>query len=188
MSLNVRREAAATAEAHPSITVAVVVERKAQPNRWEAYAHRVVEVTPDQSPFGAQTRLLHDDGKQSRWLYPGFTVALYADECKGYFLNLTSGAPAWFVSWRPAADPAIIEVTAVSLSYIEADRRMAADEFVEVLPLAPEIAEWLQAFTNANFVPDGPQRLRAQSFLSPQERARRAKGHDQDPAGDASRG
>jgi Protein of unknown function (DUF3305) len=66
-------------------------------------------------------------------------------------------------------------VRAVSLSYIVADRWLSADEKVDALPLPPELCEWLRVFTNEHFVPDGPKRQRAQSFVSPQERERRAK-------------
>lgn len=160
---------------HPSIRVAVVMEREAAPNRWEDWRFRLAEVVPDESPFGSAPRRLHDDGRLSRWLYPGIALELRADECKGYFLNLTSGRPSWFVSWRPQDDdPSMIEVSMVSVSYIEADRRMTAEEQVESVPLPDELCEWLREFTNANFVPDMPRKVRAQSFLSPEERERQA--------------
>jgi hypothetical protein len=160
----------------PSITVAVVMERIAQPNRWEDWQHRVVEVIADDQAFGTELRLLHDDGKTSQWLHPGFEVALYADECKGYFLNLTSGAPVWFVPWRTEeSDPSLARPAQVSLSYIVADRWLSADEKVDKVPLPPELCEWLRQYTNANFQPDEPRRQRAQSFLSPAERDARAR-------------
>jgi hypothetical protein len=126
-----------------------VMERVANPNQWQDWKFRVDEVVPDEGAFGREPRKLHDDGKTSRWLYPGFAVELFPDECKGYFLNLTSGQPAWFVSWVvDDADPSMALVTAVGVSYIEADRRMTADEQVESLPLEPELCEWLRVFTN----------------------------------------
>lgn len=157
----------------PCIQVAVVMERIAAPNAWEAWQFRAVEVVPEEGVFGAVPRKLHDDGKTSRWLHPGFRVELFADECKGYFLNLTSGRPVWFVSWREDDDdPSRVEITAVSLSYIEADRRLTAEERVENLPLEPELCEWLRLFTNEHFRPDTGRKVRAQSFLKPEERAR----------------
>lgn len=159
----------------PAIQVAVVLERVSQPNAWEAWKFRLLEVVPDQGAFGAEVRQLHDDGKTSRWLYPGLTVRLFPDECKGYFLNLTSGRPAWFVFWRPDdADASHAELTGVSLSYIEADRRMTAEESVENVPLEPELCEWLQAFTNAHFQPEERRKVRAMSFLTPEQRERQS--------------
>lgn len=156
----------------PLVRVAVVMERIASPNRWEDWQFRVVEVLPDEGAFGTMPRRLHDDGRVSRWLYPGYTVELHADECKGYFLNLTSGRPAWFVSWRGTDDPSMAEVSGVSVSYVEADRRLAADEHVESLALEPELCEWLREFTNAHFRPESARKVRAMSFLSPEERER----------------
>lgn len=158
-----------------AIQVAVVMQRTAAPNQWEDWQFRVTEVVPDEGVFGRQPRKLHDDGTISRWLYPGFTVELFPDECKGYFLNLTSGRPAWFVSWEvDAAEPSMASVTAVSVSYIEADRRLTTDERVETVPLEAELCEWLRLFTNAHFRPDSQRKVRAMSFLSPEERARHA--------------
>jgi Protein of unknown function (DUF3305) len=155
----------------PHVDVAVVMERTAAPNRWEDWTFRVVEVVPDQGIYGNTPRLMHDDGKHARWLYPGFRVELFADECKGYFLNLTSGKPAWFVSWRAVEDDVtMVDVTAVSVSYIEADRRMFAEERVENIALENELCEWLTEFTNANFKPDTGKRQRPQSFMTPAER------------------
>jgi hypothetical protein len=159
------------------------MERIAAPNAWEAWQHRVLDVVPDQSAFGTAPRCLVDDGKRSQWLHPGFRLELHADECKGYFLNLTSGRPVWFVSWRPhETDAAQVEVTMASVSYIEADRRLFAEEHVEPVPLASELCEWLREFTNANFQPDTRGKVRAQSFLSGAERERQARALRDAPA------
>lgn len=158
------------------IQVAAVIERVAAPNAWEAWGFRLVEVVPDEGVFGTAPRRLVDDGKRSRWLFPGFVVELFPTESKGYYLNLTSGQPSWFVSWVIGEDdPAMPRLTGVSVSYVEADRRMASEEHVETVPLAPELCEWLQAFTNAHFQPETRRKVRAMSFLSPHERERQAR-------------
>lgn len=156
----------------PPLSVAVVMEREADPNPWEAFRFRLVDVMPDPAPDeAAAPRCLRDDGRLSTWLHTGFEFRLYPDECKGYYLNLTSGRPSWFVSWRPAeGDAAQVEVTGVSMSYIEADRRLAAEERVENMPLPPELCDWLQTFTRDNFRPEEGRRVRAMSFLSPEQR------------------
>lgn len=161
----------------PCALLAVVMERVLQPNRWEEVAFRVLDVIPDEGTYGDAPRMLFDDGRHSRWLFPGMRIELFADECKGYFLNLTSGKPAWFVMWRPdETDPLMARPQVVSVSYIECDRWMAAEERVDSLPLPDPLCEWLRLFTNEHFRPDGPRRQRAQSFLSPQERDQRARG------------
>jgi hypothetical protein len=160
----------------PAIQVAVVMERVAQPNRWEDWQFRVIEVLADEGNFGSEPRKLHDDGKRSQWLFPGYKFELFPDECKGYFLNLTSGAPVWFVQWRvDESDASLARPEAVSLSYIEADRWLSADEKVDNVPLQSDLCEWLRLFTNEHFKVESPRRQRAQSFLSPEERERRAQ-------------
>ncbi len=165
-------------KSHEAIQVAVVLERIANPNTWEAWSFRLAEVLPDEGAFGDQPRCLHDDGKTSQWLFPGWRVELFPDECKGYFLNLTSGRPVWFVFWVPhETDASRVNVTGVSLSYIEADRRMTAEEVVENITLEPELCEWLRVFTNTHFRPDTGRKVRAMSFLTPEERERHNQKH-----------
>lgn len=171
--------------ANPALQVAVVMERVARPNQWEEWQFRLLEVVPDEGAFGAEPRRLHDDGKISRWLHPGFTVELFPDECKGYFLNLTSGRPVWFVSWLvDEADASMVKLTGVSVSYIEADRRMTAEEHVENVPLDSELCEWLRLFTNAHFRPDTGRKVRAMSFLSPEQRERQSVPFNPDERSD----
>ena len=168
------------------LPVAVLMQRFAAPNRWEDWQFKLLDVVPATNAADAIGRtLVEDDGKQSRWLHSGFGVQLFADECKGYFLNLTSGQPSWFVSWRPdGQDPSQVEVTAVSMSYIEADRRMFAEENVESVSLPPELCEWLQDFTNQHFKPEGARKVRAQSFLKAQERGVNAAAQNTGSASD----
>ena len=165
------------------LQVAVVMERIAAPNRWEDWQFRAVDVVPDEGVFGGAPRRLVDDGKVSRWLYPGFSVELFPDECKGYYLNLTSGRPSWFVSWVvDDAEPSLPTLTGVGVSYVEADRRMASEERVETVPLEAELCEWLRLFTNAHYRPEVRRKVRAMSFLSPEERERQMARIEPAPA------
>lgn len=155
----------------PAVSVAVVMERDFQPNRWEDWRHRIVEVVPMEPAFGDAPRVLRDDGKLQRTLHPGFTVELFADEGEGYYLNLTSGAPVWFVVWRSDdEDPSRAWPEQVTLSYNEAGRRMDAQERVDNVPLQAELRDWLQAFTEASYKPEPKQRKRPASFRAPDQR------------------
>jgi hypothetical protein len=154
----------------PRVQVAVVMEREAQPNRWEDWRFKVVEVAVDEG-FGPDPRVLRDDGKLRRSLHPGFVLELFKDEAEGYFLNLTSGSPVWFVMWRlDEDDPSAARPEAVSLSYNEAGRWLDAQERVDNVPLPPDLVEWLQAYTDAHYRPEPKKRKRPASFLPPDER------------------
>lgn len=165
------REAAGGPAEHPRCTVAVMIEREAHPNRWEDWRFRIAEVLPDDGAFGSEPRLLRDDGRLARFLHPGLAVTLFRDEGEGYYLNLTSGAPVWFVTWRVSdEDPSRAWPEAVTLSYNEAARWLDAQERVDNLPLPPETQAWLAAFTEAHYRPEPKQRRRPPSFLPPEQR------------------
>ena len=155
----------------PSIRVAVVVERDRAPNRWEDWRFRIVDVVPDEGGFGSASRLLRDDGKTAQFLHPGFEVTLFVDEAEGYYLNLSTGAPVWFVMWRLAeGDPSMARPETVTLSYNEAGRLLDAQERVDNLPLAPNVAAWLAEFTETHYRPEPKKRRRPASFQRPEDR------------------
>jgi hypothetical protein len=156
----------------PRIEVAVVMEREASPNRWEDWRHRVVEVVPDEPGFGAAPRVLRDDGAIMRTLHPGFAVELFRDEAEGYYLNLSTPAPVWFVMWRVVDDdPSQARPEIVTLSYNEAGRLLDAQERVDNVPLAPELRSWLQAYVDSHYRPEPKQRKRPASFVAPDKRS-----------------
>ena len=156
----------------PAIQVAVLIEREAQPNRWEDWRFKVIDVVADEAAFGTEPRVLRDDGKLCRTLYPGFKLELFRDEAEGYYLNLSSGAPVWFVVWRiDEDDPSRAWPETVSLSYNEAGRRLDAQERVDNVPLPAEQAKWLQAFTDEHYRPEAKKRRRPASFVAPDKRS-----------------
>ena len=158
-------------EPRPSLKVAVVMEREAQPNRWEDWRFRIAEVVADEAAFGTAPRVLRDDGRVQHMLFPGLALELFRDEGEGYYLNLSSGAPVWFVMWRvDDGDPSIARPETVSLSYNEAGRWLDAQERVDNVPLPDDLRAWLQAFVDANYRPELKQRRRPQSFLPPHQR------------------
>ena len=155
----------------PTCPVAVVIERQRQPNVWEAWRFCIAEVLVDEGGFGEAPRLLRDDGRTASTLYPGLTVTLHRDEAEGYYLNLTSGAPVWFVMWRiDDEDPSRAWPELVTLSYNEAGRLLDAQERVDNLPLPDGLCAWLQAFVDEHYRPEPKQRRRPQSFKAPGER------------------
>jgi Protein of unknown function (DUF3305) len=167
------QEAATVSSAapRPAIHVAVVMEREAQPNRWEEWRFKLVEVVANEAAFGTEPRVLRDDGKTCRTLYPAFTLELFRDEAEGYHLNLTSGAPVWFVVWRTDdEDPSKAWPETVSLSYTEAGRWLDAQERVDNVPLPFDVVAWLQAYTDEHYKPEPKKRRRPQSFIAPEQR------------------
>jgi len=161
----------------PSVTMAVVMRKVPLASRWQPWKWELDAVLPDLGEYGGAPLRLDADSHGARWLYPGFGVTLYRDEGEGYYLNLTSTTPCWFVLWRMAEEPdpdgetRAVPVT-VTLSYNEAGRWLDAGESVENVPLAPAQREWLQAYTDDNYRPEPKRRRRPESFKAPDERAR----------------
>lgn len=157
--------------AKPSLTVAVLIERQHQPNVWEDWRFVIADVVPDEGGFGETARVLRDDGHTAQSLHPGLLVTLHTDEAEGYYLNLTSGAPVWFVMWRiDDEDPSRAWPELVTLSYNEAGRLLDAQERVDTVRLPDDVCGWLQAFTDQHYKPEPKQRKRPASFRAPGER------------------
>jgi len=155
----------------PAVRVAVVMDREANPNQWEAWRYRLVDVVPQEDAFGTAARVLRDDGQLQRTLHPNFTLELFRDEAEGYYLNLSSGSPVWFVMWRiDDEDPSRAWPETVSLSYTEAGRWLDAQERIDNVPLPGDLVAWLQAYTDEHYKPEPKKRRRPQSFLPPEQR------------------
>jgi hypothetical protein len=159
----------------PSLQVAVVMRRERIDNRWQAWRWSLDDVLPQIDAMGTEVRRLPDDGRDERWLHPGFTVQLFRDDAEGYHLNAATEHPGWFVLWRMEEQPtiapeAIPRPVVVTLSYHEAGRWLDAQESVEQVPAPPEVVEWLRAFVDEHYAPAPKRRQRPESFRPPQDR------------------
>ena len=155
--------------------VVVIFQRLQAPTRWEQWRHSPTEVIIDDGRWqdlpAAQPRILRDTDGITTTLHAGLHVELFRDEAEGYHLNLSSGAPVWFVMWRQHhEDPARAWPEMVTLSYNEAARLLDAQERVDTVHLQGPVQTWLQAFTDLHYRPEPRQRKRPPSFRSPQER------------------
>jgi len=155
----------------PRIRVAVIMRREPVQGpmaRWQSWRWTVDEVVPHEPGFGAEPRCLRDSGQHTLWLYPDWTVELFTDDAEGYWLNVTSPTPAFFVMWRMSEPEegaqALARPQAVSLSYHDAGRWLDAQETVETSPAPQHVVEWVRAFAEQHFVPEPKRRQRPQSF------------------------
>lgn len=159
----------------PSMQVAVVMRRERLANRWQPWRWTLDGVVPHESAFGTEPRLLLRDEAGERWLHPGFTVELFRDDAEGYYLNVTTAAPCWFVLWRMeeqasvAAEP-IARPVAVTLSYHDAGRWLDAQETVEQVAAPAQVIDWVREFAHAHYVIEPKKRRRPQSFRPLQDR------------------
>ena len=171
----------------PAIEVDVVMRREPvigpmsrwQPFRW-VLADVMVCTSPDDTTAGAAEDAHEplavepvDAGaagaETTHWLFPRFRVTLFRDDAEGYFLNLNSPSPCFWVFWRadearlldgePMAVPQI-----VTLSYHDAGRWLDAQERVDQVPAPEEVVDWLRGFVDSTYQPEPKRRKRPESF------------------------
>ena len=171
----------------PSIDVAVVMRREpvtGPMSRWQSARWVLVDVIPEGEPFladlsGVGQAMLPpeevvpvDAGglpEARHWIFRHRRVTLFRDDAEGYFLNLTSPTPCFWVFWRsddewlvdgePGAMPQI-----VTLSYHDAGRWLDAQEKVDQVPAPPAVVGWLQAFVDRHHQVEPKRRKRPESF------------------------
>ena len=144
-------------------------------NRWQPWRWVLDDVVAQQAAFGSEPRILHRSDDEVRWLHPCFTVELFRDDAEGYYLNVTTAAPCWFVLWRMEEEPTvgdepIARPTVVSLSYHDAGRWLDAQETVEQVAAPPDVVAWLRAFADEHYVIEPRKRKRPESFKGLQDR------------------
>ena len=155
----------------PQIRVAVLMRREPVQGamaRWQPWRWVLADVVLHEPGFGDRPRCLRESEDETLWLYPDWAVELFTDDAEGYWLNVSSPTPAFFVLWRmsePDDGAAPVAVPqAVSLSYHDAGRWLDAQETVETVPAPQDVAAWLRDFAEQHFVPEPKRRQRPQSF------------------------
>ena len=169
----------------PALDVSVIMRREpivGAMSRWQSHRwvlENVVLAGEASSTLVEKTasKLTNIDKNNSteRWIHAGYRVKLFTDDAEGYYLNVTTNAPCWFVLWRMEeeaniSDEPIAKPEMVSLSYHDAGRWLDAQETVEQVPLPPEVITWLQAFVDEHFVMETKRRKRPESFKRLEDR------------------
>lgn len=159
----------------PCLSAAVIMCREHINNPWQPWRWALADVVPNEERFGHQPRLLFKDDSEERWLHPGFNVELFLGDAEGYYLNVTTPQPCFWVVWRMEEEAAlagepIAVPQIVTLSYHDAGRWLDAQETVEQVPAPPDVLQWLQEFVDKHHVLEAKRRQRPQSFKSLQDR------------------
>lgn len=171
----------------PTIEVDVVMRREpvsGPMSRWQAWRWVLADVVVRTDPEDTGPAPEHEthephavvpvetagsDPQATHWLHPRFRVELFRDDAEGYFLNLNSPNPCFWVFWRadeerlldgePMAVPQI-----VTLSYHDAGRWLDAQERVDQVAAPEVVVEWLRSFVDTTYQPEPKKRKRPDSF------------------------
>ncbi|MDQ9171175.1 DUF3305 domain-containing protein [Oxalobacteraceae bacterium R-40] len=151
--------------------VGVVMQRTPLSNRWQPFQWRPVEIVRDIALPEGGVRRLRDDPTDARWLFSGFEVQLFTAESEGYYLNISSPVPCWFVMWRMEEmdGSEMCAVQSVTLSYNEAARLMDGGERVDTIPASNDIVALLASFVEKHYRPEPKTKRRKPSFEGGEE-------------------
>ncbi len=172
---------------------AVVMRKQIIDNPWVSFKWTPLEVLPDLGQFSQGSddvsvgqsrkivgRFLERDSCGESWLFTGYELKLFPDEAEGYYLNVSSPGPCWFVMWRLEEDPSpyleprslLVPRSEVSLaiphriclSYNEAARLIDGGEFVDAIKVGDEHKAWLQSYVDSHYHPEPKRRQKPASF------------------------
>lgn len=170
----------------PAIEVDVVMRREpvsGPMSRWQAWRWVLADVllrsspeetanlAPDEVHEPQAVEPIDDPGQDAstHWLFPRFRVTLFRDDAEGYFLNLSSPKPCFWVVWRPDearlvdGEPLAVPQT-VTLSYHDAGRWLDAQERVDQVAAQEDAVDWLRTFVDHTYQPEPKRRKRPDSF------------------------
>jgi hypothetical protein len=182
-----------TSSERPTLDVGVIMRREAVPgpmSQWQPWRWLLADVVRPQdlgaspqewSALGTEPVPIElndadtsvDAPVPQHWLYPGMQVELFRDDTEGYYLNLTSPTPCFWVLWRlepHAPTDELPQPLIVTVSYHDAGRWLDAQERVDQVPVPPAVRDWLAAYTQAHYIPEPKKRVRPASFQPLQDR------------------
>ena len=139
-------------------------------DNWQAVgisAGDSAQAAGDQTPV----KILEKGGVR-QFLYPGFQVALYVDECESYYHNLISPMPRCYV----VADTDVDEVPTpimVSLSFDEAHAYLEGEHVVYAVEMPAELYRWSEAFVLAHYVPEKKKKRKLNDWKGDGKKSRR---------------
>lgn len=147
-----------TRQAAQTFPVAVMVAREnVTDNRWISERWRVVGVVVGDMITAADDgpREIRRDEQGEHFLWPGFTVELFKDDCESYYFNLLAEKPSLFVvCHQDEENGAALEPFLATVSWDEAASYLEADTTVASVAMPPEIYGPVERFVLTHYVPE----------------------------------
>jgi hypothetical protein len=145
------------AEAIPdAFPISVIMQASPSENPWIEMQWEAVGILAGQVGEGAalsEVEIIHDEGDTKHYLFQGFTLRLYTDECESYYHNLISPQPlAYIITTEDEAGRP--QPFRVSLSFDEAHAYLEGEDNLYTVPIPPEIYRWSEAFVIRHYVPE----------------------------------
>jgi hypothetical protein len=150
----------------PTYPIAVVMRRRPAKSPWADWIWEPWSVLPGAREGGP--RKLVEEGGETQWLHPGFTLTLHRDETEGFYMNVAGKSPRVFVLWRMEGELALpVDVT---VSFDEAGRWTDGGHSVDGVAMPPEVFAWVGEYVEKNYRPEPKKRVKPRSFVHPKDR------------------
>ncbi len=156
-----------------SISLGVVVERRASSNRWVSETWMPVAVVAG-APVGEPWRIMHSEDGMTRYLARVLELTLHRSEAEAYKVNLSEPVPHVYVVLTEADDGDIpYEATLVTCAPYEAEGYLVDDgAIVEPVPMPQDVLAMVEDFVEAHYKPvefrkrrrDAPPAMEEQRF------------------------
>jgi hypothetical protein len=135
--------------------VSVFMESSPSSSPWADAYWKAVGVTVGQQADneGHGARLVFQDKGLNRYIYSGFELKLYVDQCESYYHNLVSPYPKCYVITELSEDNVPVPIL-VSMSFDEAHAYLEGDDQIYAVEIPPEVYVWTEAYIIANYFPE----------------------------------
>jgi len=138
-----------------SFPVNVVMEKQpAKVSTWVDHVWKAIGVTVGNTlECQDESGVEHQEDGFRLYVYPGYQVSLYVDECDSYYHNLMSPSPNCYIIVRHDDDDDEPRPFLVSLSFDEAHAYLEGDDTVYTVDMPAELYRWTEAFVLTHYCP-----------------------------------
>ena len=146
----------ASSNSLPSILpVSVFMESRPSASPWADEYWTAFGVTVGQhgDTENREARLVYQEQGHSRYIFSGFHLKLYVDQCESYYHNLVSPHPKCYVITELNEDGVPVPIL-VSMSFDEAHAYLEGDDEIFAVEIPPEVYVWTEAYVIANYFPE----------------------------------
>ena len=150
--------------------VAVLMQRvPSLISTWSDYQWNAVGITVAPAPMDEtdEPQLVYQQGDTRQYLYHGFDLTLYLDECESYYHNLVSPTPRCYIVTRLDENDVPVPFQ-VSMSFDEAHAYQECDEEVFAVDIPPELYRWVESYVLANYVATKRKKRKRQDWKNQQ--------------------
>jgi hypothetical protein len=130
--------------------------RPAPPKPWlcDSWQFTGVVVNSQLEPASSGDAILvRSSPEGDDYLWGGLSVRLHRDETESYYYNLVSERPSLYVI-SASDDQGVPKPFLVSACFDEANAYNEAGQYVDAVPMPPELYQWIEHYVLTHYIPE----------------------------------